>query len=78
VLRALGVESAVGGRDVAELDDRLEGIRAVVADAAADADEIVRRTGLDAAGVAAGLAELELLGVVEQADGRYREVMRQA
>jgi predicted Rossmann fold nucleotide-binding protein DprA/Smf involved in DNA uptake len=32
----------------------------------------VRRTGLDAARVAAALAELELLGVIEQADGLYR------
>ena len=76
VLRVLGVERATTPAPAA-LDGRLDEIRSVVADAPADADEIVRRTGLDAAQVAAGLAELELLGVVEQADGRFREVMRQ-
>src|SRR5262249_6007759 len=77
VLRVLGVEPAIEASTPGALDARLDEIRSLVADAAADADEIVRRTGLDAAQVAAGLAELELLGVVEQAEGRYREVMRQ-
>ena len=72
----LGLPTAVA-RVPAALDGRLAEIRAVVADAPADADEIVRRTGLDAAQVAAALAELELLGVVAQAEGRYREVMAQ-
>jgi predicted Rossmann fold nucleotide-binding protein DprA/Smf involved in DNA uptake len=54
------------------LEGRLAAIRAVVADAPTGADELVRRTGLDAARVAAALAELELLGIVEQSDGLYR------
>ncbi len=57
------------------LAGRLELVRAVVADAPAAADEIVRRTGLEAGVVAAALAELELIGVVLQADGLYREVV---
>jgi DNA processing protein len=76
VLRALGVEPPAGVSAPAALEGRLDVIRSVVADAAADVDEILRRTGLDAARVAAGLAELELLGLVEQAEGRYRAVMR--
>jgi DNA processing protein len=76
VLRLLGVEPAARAGAPVALDRRLEGIRSIVADASTDADEIVRRTGLDAAQVAAGLAELELLGLIELADGRYREVMR--
>ena len=61
----------------APLDGRLELVRAVVADAPAAADEVVRRTGFEAGAVAAALAELELLGVVVQAEGLYREVMPQ-
>ena len=76
VLRVLGLPTAVA-RAPAALQGRLGEIRAVVADAPAAADEIVRRTGLDAAQVAAALAELELLGVVALAEGRYREVMAQ-
>ena len=52
-------------------------VRGVVADAPTAPDEIVRTTGLTAASVAAALAELELLGLIAQADGRYREVMTQ-
>jgi predicted Rossmann fold nucleotide-binding protein DprA/Smf involved in DNA uptake len=50
-------------------------VRAVVADAPAAADELIRRTGLTAAELAAALVELELLGLVAQANGLYREVM---
>jgi DNA processing protein len=71
VLQALGVRPRP--RSAAPvLEARLETIRVVVADAPTGADEVVRRTGLDAARVAAALAELELLGVIEQADGLYR------
>ncbi|MGH3001056.1 MAG: hypothetical protein ACRDM1_00035, partial [Gaiellaceae bacterium] len=58
------------------LDPHLESVRAVVADAAIGADEIARRTGLPAGEVAAAVVELELLGLLVQADGLYREVMR--
>jgi DNA processing protein len=71
VLRALGVR-APPPPPPPGLDARLDAIRAVVADAPTGADEVVRRTGFDAARVAAALAELELLGVIEQADGLYR------
>jgi predicted Rossmann fold nucleotide-binding protein DprA/Smf involved in DNA uptake len=47
----------------------------LVADCSVGADAIVRRTGLAAGAVAAALAELELLGLVTQSDGLYREVM---
>jgi len=71
VLRVLGVRTPPPPAAPA-LEARLDAIRAVVADAPTAADEVVRRTGLDAARVAAALAELELLGVIEQADSLYR------
>jgi DNA processing protein len=58
------------------LEPRLETVRAAVADAPSAVDEIVRRTGLAPGAAAAALAELELLGLVVQAEGLYREVMR--
>jgi DNA processing protein len=51
-------------------------VRAVVADAPVAADQLIRRTGLAPGELAAALAELELLGLVTQADGLYREVMQ--
>jgi DNA processing protein len=71
VLHVLGVQ-APGRPAPPPLDERLAAIQAVVADAPTGVDEVVRQTGLDAARVAAALAELELLGVIEQADGLYR------
>jgi len=50
-------------------------IAAIVADAPTTFDELVRRTGLDPPVVSAALVELELLGVVHEADGVYRGVM---
>jgi DNA processing protein len=50
-------------------------VRAVIADAPTPADELIRRTGLSAGELAAALAELELLGLVREADGLYREVL---
>jgi DNA processing protein len=52
-------------------------VRAAVADAPAAADELIRRTGLSAGQLAAALVELELLGLIAQANGLYREVMTQ-
>ena len=40
-------------------------------------DDLVRETGLDAAAIATTLAELELTGVVAEAEGRYRGVRPQ-
>jgi DNA processing protein len=45
-----------------------------LADSSATADELARATCLDAGPLAAALAELELAGLVGEADGRYREV----
>jgi len=47
----------------------------IVADAPAAIDELVRRTGLTAAAVAAALAELEVAGLVAAGDGLYRGVI---
>jgi DNA processing protein len=72
VLAAVGVEPV---REPApRLDPRLEAVRAVVADAPLSVDELAERIGLDSGDVAAALAELELLGLVRESDGRYREV----
>jgi DNA processing protein len=74
VLEALGVEPP----PVAErppLQPSLASVHSAVVDAAATVDELVHRTGLDAAHVSAALGELELLGLVAQADGLYRAVM---
>jgi DNA processing protein len=76
VLRALGLK-APPPAPLPALEPRLEQVRAVIADAPTGADEVVRRTGLEPGAVAASLAELELLGVIGQADGLYREVMPQ-
>ena len=43
-------------------------------EASATADELARATGIDAGPLAAALAELELAGLVGEADGRYRGV----
>jgi predicted Rossmann fold nucleotide-binding protein DprA/Smf involved in DNA uptake len=51
-------------------------VRSAVADAAATADEVAQATGESARVVAATLAELELLGVVEEVDGVYRAVVK--
>jgi DNA processing protein len=47
-----------------------------LADGAVSADELARLTGLEPGPVAAALAELELAGLISEADGRYRAVMR--
>jgi len=46
-----------------------------LADGAASADELARATELEPGPLAAGLAELELAGLVAEADGRYRAVV---
>jgi len=47
-----------------------------LADGAVSADELARATELEPGRLAAGLAELELVGLVAEAEGRYRVVMR--
>ncbi len=73
VLAAVGVEPTPP--QAPELDERLASVRAVVADAPATADEVARATGLGPGIAAAALVELELLGLVGQAEGLYREVV---
>ena len=46
-----------------------------LADGAVSADELARATELEPGPLAAGLAELELEGLVAEAEGRYRVVM---
>lgn len=75
VLAVLGVDPPPA-REPPALDPRLEPVRAAVADAAATADEVAQATGQSAGVVAAALAELELLGVVEEVDGVYRAVVK--
>jgi DNA processing protein len=48
-----------------------------LADSSATADELARATGFDAGPLAAALTELELAGLVGEADGRYRGVRPQ-
>src|SRR5438132_818612 len=47
-----------------------------LADGAASADELARGSDLEPGPLAAGLAELELAGLVSEAEGRYRAVVR--
>jgi len=75
VLNAIGIEPAPPPEPPA-LGAPAAQVRAVVADAPVAADELIRRTGLGAGELAAALAELELLGLVTQADGLYREAMQ--
>ncbi|HEY2778229.1 MAG TPA: DNA-processing protein DprA [Gaiellaceae bacterium] len=73
VLAAIGVDLVAA--PPAAVEPRLEAVRAAVADSPAAADELVRKTSLPASVIAAALAELEIAGVVMQADGLYRVVM---
>jgi len=75
VLRVLGIDPPPA-REPPALEPRLELVRATVADAATTADEVAQATGQSARVVAAALAELELLGVVEEVDGVYRSVVK--
>jgi DNA processing protein len=77
VLEVLGLEPAPRATPEPPTAPGLASVHAVVTDSPAAADEIVRRTGLAARVVSAALAELELLGLVRQADGLYRGVMPQ-
>jgi DNA processing protein len=75
VLRVLGIDPPPA-REPPALEPRLELVRATVADAATTADDIAQATGQSARTVAAALAELELLGIVEEVDGVYRAVAK--
>ena len=70
VLEALGIERPPPP-DTPVLSGAAGRVQAVIADAPVAADELIRRTGLAAGELAAVLAELELLGLVTQADGYF-------
>ena len=71
VLEAIGLEpQPVPERP--RLEPRLEVVLAVVAEAATTANEIAQRTGQSAGTVAGALAELELLGLIDEGEGVYR------
>ena len=74
VLAAIGIDPTPP--EPPSLDPRLGRVRSAVADGAATPDALARRLDLAVGEVAAALAELELLGLVTQAEGLYREVMR--
>jgi DNA processing protein len=75
VLEALGVEPPAGG--LPELGETASTVLAALSEEAAGVDQLVRGTGLDAAAVSTALAELELAGVVAEAEGLYRGVRPQ-
>jgi DNA processing protein len=75
VIEALGLDPELPGPPPLPAGAAIAAVHAVVVDAPAAIDEIGQRTSLPPAAVAAALVELELLGLVSQADGLYRGVM---
>jgi DNA processing protein len=73
VLEALGVEPAEPTR--ATMGEAARLVLDAVGREPAGIDELSRATGLDAAAVGVGIAELELAGAVAEAEGRYRAVL---
>jgi DNA processing protein len=73
VLEVLGIERP-GPPPQPELGEAAAAVLVRLRDGAASADELARRTALDPGPLAAALAELELSGVVAEAEGLYREV----
>ena len=74
VLAAIGLEPR--RHEPPSLDERLAAVQAAVADTPVTVDEVARATGLEPGEAAAVLAELELLGLVREADGLYRPAIR--
>ena len=70
VLDLFGLD--VPARDAPDLGPDADAVLAHVRDAPASPDELVRKTGLEAPAVATALTELELAGLVHQAEGLYR------
>jgi DNA processing protein len=70
VLAAVGVQPVP--IPTRQLEPRLDAVRTAVGDAPMSVDELATRTGLDPGEAAAALAELELLGLVQQSEGSYR------
>jgi DNA processing protein len=77
VLAAIGLEPTApsGGPSAAGLDETGAAVLALVAAAPAVADELVRRSELPPGVLASTLIDLELRGLVMQADGVYRGVV---
>jgi DNA processing protein len=74
VLEVLAIEPAPAQRCAPTGDAAT--VLARLADGAATADELVRSTNLDAARIAAALAELEVAGAARESDGVYRAAIR--
>ena len=70
VLAAVGIEPVPP--EPPPLDPRLAAVHAAVADRPSGADALARLVRLEPAQVAAALVELELLGLVVEADGVFR------
>jgi DNA processing protein len=70
VLEAVGLAGVDAG--LADVDGDAAAVLTRLRDAPAGADELARTTGLDAATIAAALAELELAGAAVEAEGVYR------
>ena len=87
-LLRLGATPVTSAQDVLEVfglrqrerePPRVEGdAKRLLAALPATADELVRATGLDAGAVAGALTELELAGVVREAEGMYRPLQSAA
>ena len=73
LLETLGIERAV--REAPELGADESAVLERVLDGAATADELVRSSNLDAGTIGSALTNLELAGLVSQADGIYRGVV---
>jgi DNA processing protein len=71
VFEAMGIEPEPPGPP-ASLSPEADAVWGVLQDGVLTLDEISRTTGVGAAEVAVALTELELAGLVAQADGRYR------
>jgi DNA processing protein len=71
VLEAIGLEPPQP-TDRARLSSAASSVLAALDQGATTADEVVRATTLDPAGVAVALTELELAGLVEARSGIYR------
>ena len=71
VLESFGIVP-VSPPEPAELDEVQQAVLTRVRELATSADELVRTTGIDAAGLAAILTELELMGLVTLEEGLYR------
>ncbi len=72
VLEAIGLDPAASRRQEAPPDGRAAQLLAILEEAPATVDALVRRSGLAADAVAVALTELELGGFVSVIDGVYR------